>query len=67
MENEINVIQKFSSLDEEVKIIENALEAITEYSMYHNSKYSKMADKSFSLRDREIENYSEKNQKKITL
>ena len=63
MENEINVIQKFSSLDEEVKIIENALEAITEYSMYHNSKYSKMADKSFSLRDREIENYSEKNQK----
>ena len=63
MENEINVIQKFSSLNEEVKVIENALERITEYSMYNDDKYSKMADKTFSLRNKEVQNYSEENQK----
>lgn len=62
MEN-INIIRCYSSIDEEAKVIKENLEKLCKYSMNHDSKLSKLADKNFSLVDGEISNYSELNEK----
>ena len=60
---ELNLIQKFSAIDETVKTIKENLEKIAKYSMYHGAKTSLMADKTFALVDSEIKNYDELNEK----
>ena len=62
MEN-INIIRKFSSVDEEAKVIKENLEKVTKYAMAHDGALSRMADKSFALVDNEISNYNELNEK----
>ncbi len=62
MEN-LNIIRNFSSIDENVKVIKDNLEKVCKYAMYHDGKLSRIADRSFSLVDSEIENYNDLNEK----
>lgn len=59
---ELELIKTFSSVDE-VKVIKENLEKVCKYAMNHDSKLSKMADRSFALCDNEISNYNEVNEK----
>ena len=60
---ELEIIRTFSSRDDEVKVIKENLEKVCKYAMYHDGALSRMADKSFALVDKEIENYNDLNEK----
>lgn len=65
---ELEIIRTFSSKDDEVKVIKENLEKVCKYAMYHDGALSRMADKSFALVDKEIDNYNDLNEKaKIAL
>lgn len=57
--NELNLIRNFASKDKNVKVLEKNLEKITKYAMTHDTNLRKIADKSFSLVDKEIDDYDE--------
>ena len=48
MNEEVNVIKNFSAENNEAEIIKDSLVKITKFAMYNDSKYGKMADKTFS-------------------
>lgn len=59
---ELEIIRTFSSVNE-VKVIKDNLEKLCKYAMYHDGALGRMADKSFALVDKEIENYNDLNEK----
>lgn len=60
MKDEIMTIRNFSATDERAEIIKENLVKVGKYSMSHDSKYSKIADLSFSKV--EVENYEKLNE-----
>lgn len=48
MNEEVSIIKNFSAIDEKAELIKDSLVKIAKFSMYHDSKYGKMADKTFS-------------------
>ena len=60
MNEEISVIRNFSAIDEKAELIKNSLVKVAKFAMYNDSKYSKMADKTFSISG--VENYDKENQ-----
>ena len=47
MNEEVNVIKNFSAENNEAEIIKDSLVKITKFAMYNESKYGKMAEKTF--------------------
>ena len=60
MNEEVNVIKNFSAIDEKAELIKNSLVKVAKFAMYNDSKYGKMADKTFSTIN--VENYDKENQ-----
>ena len=60
MNEEVNVIKNFSAIDEKAELIKNSLVKVAKFAMYNDSKYGKMADKTFSTTN--VENYDKENQ-----
>lgn len=48
MNEEVSIIKNFSAIDEKAELIKDSLVKIAKFSMYHDSKFGKMADKTFS-------------------
>ena len=60
MNEEVNVIKNFSAIDEKAELIKDSLVKVAKFAMYNDSKYGKMADKTFSTTN--VENYDKENQ-----
>ena len=45
MNEEVSIIKNFSAIDEKAELIKDSLVKIAKFSMYHDSKFGKMADK----------------------
>ena len=60
MNEEINVIRNFSAIDDTAEVIKDSLVKVAKFAMYNDSKYGKMADKTFSISD--VKNYDKENQ-----
>lgn len=48
MNEEVSIIKNFSAIDEKAELIKDSLVKIAKFSMYHDSTFGKMADKTFS-------------------
>lgn len=60
MNEEVNVIKNFSAINDEAGLIKESLVKVTKFAMYNDSKYGKMADKTFAATS--VDNYEKEAQ-----